>query len=303
MKNKTIHLVLFLFFSIGISKAQSIETLRQSINEILKDKSATVAVVFKGTAPEDTLSINGNKHLPMQSVYKYHLALAVLHQVDQGKYGLQDKFSIDKERIDIYAHLWSPLRKKYPEGAKITLSEILKYTVALSDNLGCDLLFELIGGTGALQSYLHKVGISDIAIVHTELAMQAKWKRQYENWTTAKAANQVLELFYNNKNGLLSAESYSFLLKTLKDTKTGKKSIKGLLPKDVVVAHKTGHSGKNKKGLTGALNDIGIVYLPNGTHFYLSVLLSNSMETNETNQSIIAEISKLVWDYSLLKSN
>ncbi len=100
-----------------------------------------------------------------------------------------------------------------------------------------------------------------------------------------------------NDNSLLSAESYNFLLEILKGTRTGKKSIKGLLPKNAVVAHKTGHSGKNEKGLTGALNDIGIIFLPNGSYFYLSVLVTDSMEDSETNQKIIAEIAKLSWDY------
>jgi len=297
MIKRTILLILFLSSIFSFSNAQSIETLRLKINKVLQDKSATVGVAIKGNKPEDTLSINGNKYLPMQSVFKFHLALAVLHQVDQDKISLDDKISIDKKTIDKYSHLWSPLRKKYPNGAEVSLAEILKYTLALSDNLGCDLLFDLLGGTEVVQTYLHKLGIKDIAIVHPEIVMQAEWDRQYENWTTANAANQVLQLFFENDNSLLSTDSYNFLLEILKGTRTGKKSIKGLLPKNAVVAHKTGNSGRNEKGLTGALNDIGIIFLPDGSYFYLSVLVTDSMEDSETNQKIIAEIAKLSWDY------
>ena len=187
--------------------------------------------------------------------------------------------------------------KKYPNRAEVPLAEMLRYTVALSDNLGCDLLFRLVGGTEAVASYLHNIGIKDIAIVHTEIVMQAEWENQYDNWTTAKAANQVLQLFFENNRALLSTESYNFLLDVLKGTKTGKKSIRGLLPEETVVAHKTGHSGKNEDGLTGALNDIGIVFLPDNSYFYLSILVSDSKESDETNQKIIAEIAKLCWDH------
>ena len=297
MIKKISPLILFFLLIFDLSGAQSIESLRQKINKVLAGKSVTVGVAIKGVNPQDVLSINGDKHLPMQSVFKYHLALAVLHQVDQGKFKLDEKITIDKKTIHQYRYMWSPLRKKYPKGAKVTLAEVLKYTVAWSDNMGCDLLFDLIGGTKIVQSYLHKIGIKDIAIVYTEAVMQAKWKRQYENWTTANAANQVLQLFFENAHNLLSSTSYNFLLEILKGTKTGKKNIKGFLPKNTVVAHKTGYSGKNKKGLIGALNDIGIMFLPNGSPVYLSVLISDSMETRETNDKIIAEIAKLAWDY------
>ncbi len=297
LRKPTLSLILSALLAIGSAKAQSIDILRQRIGGILKDKSVTVGIAIRGTGPQDTISINGDEHLPMQSVYKYHLALAVLHQVDQGILSLKKVVSLDKELMESYQHLWSPLREKYPNGGEVTLADILKSTVAWSDNVGCDVLFELAGGTDIVQSYLHGIGIEDIAIVHTEMVMQAEWKKQYENWTTAKAASQALGLFFENVDNLLSTESYNFLLNVLKGTQTGRKSIRGLLPKETIIAHKTGHSGKNDSGITGALNDIGIIFLPDGSHFYLSVLVSDSKESDETNQKIIADIAKLTWDY------
>lgn len=58
----------------------------------------------------------------------------------------------------------------------------------------------------------------------------------------------------------------------MKRTKTGKKGIRGQLPKETTVAHKTGWSGKIANWTTEAVNNIGIVFLPNGEHFYISVL-------------------------------
>lgn len=277
--------------------SQGMNTLKEQINQVTKGKSATVGVAIWSGDTQDKLSINAGKHLPMQSVYKFHLALAVLHQVDQGKLRLDQVVSIDKAYMDTYSHLWSPLRKKYPEGVEIKLAEVIKYTVAWSDNVGCDLLFELVGGTQVVNDYIHSLGVKNIAIVYPEIVMQNDWEIQYKNWTTATAANQLLQLFLENKGNLWSIENHQMLLDVLKGTKTGKKRIRGLIPEETVVAHKTGYSGKNEAGLSGAVNNIGIVFLPDGNYFYISVFVSNSMESDETNEEIIATITRLAWDY------
>ena len=82
----------------------------------------------------------------------------------------------------------------------------------------------------------------------------------------------------------------------------GKNRIKGQLPTGTLVAHKTGTSDTNEQGVTAAVNDIGIVTLPNGKHFAISVFISNSKEDNETNEKIISGIAKLTWDYFTCKT-
>jgi len=282
----------------GFSDAQSMAPLRLDIHKILEDKSATVGVAIWGShQQDDTISVNGHYRLPMQSVYKFHLALYVMHQIDQGKLSLDDQITIDKQLTKTYSHLWSPLRKQYPDGAKISLEEVITSTVAWSDNLGCDILFDLVGGPSAVQAFLHKVGVTELAIRHPEIQLQADWSHQYQNWTTARAANQALRIFYENTNELLSPESHSFLLNVLKGTQTGLKDIRGGVPEEAVVAHKTGYSGQNDEGLIAALNNIGIVFLPDGSHFYISVLVSDSSEGVEGSHKIIAEIAKAAWDH------
>lgn len=294
--NKKIILLLSLFsLTFSHSKGQSIDTLKQQINGILEDKDAMVGIAIMGLNPNDTLSINGDKHLPLQSIFKYHLALAVLNQVDKGTLNLKEKITITS--ADLNNNLWSPIRKKHPEGVDLTLAEIIDYTVAYSDNVGCDLLFKLIGGPKTVERYLHQMGVTDIAIEYNEVDQQSIWEHQYENWTTAKAANKALKIFFENSNQQLSPTSYNFLWEVMKSSKTGRNGIRAYLPEETVVAHKTGHSGKNKRGLTGAQNEIGIVFLSNGTYFYLSVLVINSKEDSAVNQKIIADIAKLTWDY------
>lgn len=294
MTNRILLLIVLLSFSMG-SHGQSFKSLKTLISEIIETKDATVGVSIIAGDSGDLISANGDKRLPMQSVFKYHLAIVVLNQVDKGNLDLLEKFQITPKDLD--NDLWSPLRKEYPTGVNLSLAEILNFTLAYSDNVGCDVLFKIIGGPKVVEEFFHQNGVSDIGIKYNELTMQSQWKYQYENWTTANAANLALEIFYENSRRILSPESHSFLWNTMKNSKTGAKTIKANLPKGTMVAHKTGSSGKNKAGLTGAQNDIGIIFLPDGSHFYLSVLVSDSKETQDVNEKIIADIAKTTWDY------
>lgn len=297
---KTFHLttLLFLFISCQTS-AQTVDSLRQKIEQIVSTKNAIVGVAIIGDNGKDTLTINGDRHFPLQSVFKFHIALAVLSQIDQGNFSLNQKIKIEKK--DLIPNLYSPIRDKYPNGTILPISKILEYTVSQSDNVGCDLLLKLIGGPQVVEEYFIKNNIKDVSIKINEEVQQANWDLQFENWTTPKAANEVLSQFYYNKTKLLSKKSYDFIWKTMKGTKTGKARLKGQLPKNAIVAHKTGTSGANKAGLTEAVNDIGVVFLPNGQHYFISVFVTKSTENNETNEKIISDISKVTWDYFIKK--
>ena len=286
--------VLFLFISSAAS-AQTIDSLRQKILQITSAKNAFVGVSIMGNNVKDTLSINGDNHFPLQSVFKFHIALAVLSQIDKGKFSLTQEIKINKK--DLLPKLYSPIREDYPNGTTLTIAKILEYTVSESDNVGCDILLKLIGGPKVVEAYFTKNNFKNISIKINEEVMQDNWDLQFQNWTTPKAANEVLASFYYNKKKLLSKKSYDFIWKTMRKTATGKNRLKGQLPKQTIVAHKTGSSGANKEGLTEAVNDIGIIFLPNGQHYVISAFVTNSKEDADTNEKIIADISKAAWDY------
>jgi len=289
-----IFLFQFLFFRIFAQNA----VLKEKIQQIVKSKHATVGVGILNFENGDTLTFNGSGHFPMQSVFKFHLALAVLNQVDQGKFTLSQNIFVSK--ADLIPNLYSPMREKYPEGnLNLPLSEIIRFTVSQSDNSGCDLLFKLIGGTKIANKFIHKIGVKDVAILDPEARIQNDWRLQFKNYSTPYAAVQLLQKFHNQH--ILTKSSQDFLYKIMVETSTGPSKIKGLLPKNAIVAHKTGFSGKNKEGLTAATNDIGIVTLPKGKQFAIAIFVSNSMEDEITNDKMIAEISLAVWDYYLGK--
>lgn len=294
MKNKIcLAILLCLLSADGI--AQSLQDIRKEIDKTILSKKAIVGYSIEGVEKNDTLSFNANCHFPMQSVFKFHIAIVILSEIDKGKLAVNQKIKINKN--ELLQGLYSPIREKYPEGTILTIKELLEYTVSHSDNVGCDVLLKLIGGPIIVENYFEKKGFKDISIKINEETMQGNWNSQYLNWITPKASNQILKTYYLNQKNELSQESHKLLWQLMKKTSTGGKRLRGKLPKGAVVAHKTGWSGTNKEGVTAAVNNIGIIFLPNKKQFYISVFVTESIESIETNEDIIAEIAKTVWDY------
>jgi len=292
MKIASIFTAGLLALSVG-SYAQT-ENLKQNILQVVAGKKADVGVSIQHIENGKTVTISGNKHYPMQSVFKFPIALAVLHQVDGGRLKLEQLITV--KRSELLADTWSPLRDKYPKGdVKIPLSELIQYTVSQSDNNGCDILLKLVGGPDVVNDYIHGLGIKDISIKANEAAMHKDWNVQFTNWCTPDAMTALLIKFYQKK--ILAPATHDFLWKTMTETATGKNRIRKLLPEGTIVADKTGSSGANKQGVTSATNDVGIVTLPDGQHFAITVFVAASKENNDTNEQIIASVAKAAWDY------
>lgn len=294
---RSFHLsAIILLIAAGQAFAQSKAELRRQIEQVVAGKKATVGVAIADSDGKVAASLNGDRRFPMQSVFKLHIGLKMLSEIDKGRFSLDQKIEISKS--DLLPDLYSPIRDRYPEGATLSLAEILGYTISASDNVGCELLLKLLGGPAEIERYFVERGFRDVSIKVNEAVMQANWDRQFENWTTPNAANQVLRAFYANDRKLLSVKSREFLWKVMRETETGADRLKGRLPAGTVVAHKTGSSGVNKTtGVTAAVNDIGVVFLPNGKYFFISVFVTDSTENAAANEKIIADIAGAAWDH------
>jgi len=277
-----------------------VDVLRHQIGELITNKKAITGVAILALEDGDTLTWNGAGHFPMQSVYKFHLALAVLDKVQNDSLRMNQGIFIKKS--DLLPFTFSPLRDKYPKGeVNVPLKEIMKYTVSESDNNGCDILFRLLGGPQYVNTFIAGTGVPDISIKATEEQMHMDGSVQFTNWCTPWSAVQLLKKFYFKE--ILKEPQFGFLWQQLTETGTGKGRIKGLLPEGTVVAHKTGSSGSDTEGIVAATNDIGIICLPNGKHIAIAVFVSNSRENNETNEGLIASIALESWNYFLSRQH
>ena len=269
-------------------------------NQELQRQLAQIASAAKGNVGAaalvletgESVSLNPHDHFPMQSVYKLPIGMAVMEQVDAGKIKLDQKVRVTKNDF-VGAGQHSPIRDKNPNGAEISVSELLRYAISESDGTASDVLMKLAGGPGAVQAYLTELKITDMIVLNTEKEIGQDWQTQYRNWASPEAAVALLRALFERQG--LSESSQALLLKYMIESTPGQKRLKGLLPAGTVVAHKTGTSGA-QNGITAATNDIGIITLPNGKHMAIAVFVSDSPEDEATREGVIAKIAKAVWE-------
>lgn len=267
------------------------DCIRTIISEKIQGKHMKPGIAIYDMQTGDSLMINGWDRFPMQSVYKFPIALAILHKTDKGEIALNDSLLFTKAMLD--NKLWSPIREKYPEGnIRIPLSEIIEYTVALSDNNGSDLLMSLSGGPASVDSFIRNMGITDIRIKNYEKEMQADWNIQFQNYATPEAMIRLLIRF--NQESILKKDTHNFLWNVMGETSTG--SFRKYLPENIQAIRKTGNSGFNAEGISAATNDAGIFILEDGRRIAYAIFVNNSSEDNDTNYNVIADIAKAIYD-------
>ncbi|MEV4886480.1 class A beta-lactamase [Chitinophaga ginsengisegetis] len=274
--------------------AKGQQTLRLQIAGIAGNISGKVGVYAEILETKDTVSFNRDQHFPMQSVYKFPIAMAMLHQVDQHKFRLDQPIHVTKDDL-IGPRGVSPVRDQHPEGNfDMPLGELIDYNIRASDGSACDVLLRLLGGTAKANAYVHSLGVKQLAISTTEKVQVPSEMIQYKNWSTPMAMTQLLKIFYQEP--VLSDSSKNYLMHLMVTSRPGAKRLKGLLPAGTVVAHKTGTSWTTD-GLTRATNDVGIITLPNGHHLAITVFVSDAKASEEEREGTIAKIAKAAYDH------
>jgi beta-lactamase class A len=290
----TVPVVIFLIHAVP-SFAQ--DTLLAGFTRYAKGISGHVGVCVQMVETGEAVDYQGDKRFPMQSVYKFPIAMAVLSRVDKGEFAIDQKIKVDtSDYIPRIGH--SPLRDQFPHGGYFTINSLLRYDIIESDGAACDVLLRILGGTKVADRYVHDLGVQDIAISTTEKIQVAQDTIQYQNWATPKGMVKLLHIFYDGQ--VLSEKSRALLLKLMIDSRPGAKRLKGRLPKGTIVAHKTGTSG-TFGGLTRSTNDVGIITLPSGKHLAIAVFVSDSRASEKARELIIANISSAAFDWARVK--
>ncbi|MGJ5814718.1 class A beta-lactamase [Paludibaculum fermentans] len=240
------------------------------------------------------LDFHSTDRFPMQSVYKFPIAMAVLQQVDQGRLRLDQSIRVEKADL-IGGRQRSPIRDMHPDGGfNMSLRDLLRYAVSESDGSASDVLLRVIGGASKVQNMLKGLGIQGIKVVDTEKSLGSNNQVQYRNWAQPEAMVQLLKLFQQGKG--LSKASRALLLQWMTETETGLKRLKGNLPPGTVVAHKTGTSN-TVNGVTAATNDVGLITLPNGQHLAIAVFVMDSPLSQDTRERAIAAFARLAFTH------
>jgi beta-lactamase class A len=281
--------LLFFFFAATDFAATDLGGQFAEIARDAQGKTGAAAIVLE---TGERASFHGADRFPMQSVYKFPIAMAALQLVDTGKLSLEQAVTVAKSELAPPA-LHSPIRDQHPEGVSLSVRELVRYAIAESDGTASDVLLRLVGGPAAVTRYLGELGVKQVAVATTEAEMASGPMVQYRNWATPDGMLVLLAAFQAGRG--LSPASHQLLDDFMAASTPGLKRIKGLLPAGTRVAHKTGTSG-TEGNLTRATNDVGIVALPNGHHLAIAVFVSDSTAPQDARELVIARIARAAWD-------
>jgi beta-lactamase class A len=270
--------------------------LRQRIRAIAADARGKVSVAC--SLPDSTVNcdLDAHAHPPMQSVFKFPLALAALHLVEQGTLALDQPIRfLASDRF--FPRNFSPLQDKFPEAeVDIPLRELLRLAVSLTDNAAADVVLRVIGGPTVVDTYIRSIGIEGFHLEDGEHGLARDLAAQYRNWFEPAGAVRLLRRLSDNSP--LTPEHTRMLLEWMEASPTGPRRIRGELPSGTIVMHKTGTSG-TRDGITAATNDIGLITLPDGRRLAIAVFVTDSSADEATREAVIARIAKAAYEESV----
>lgn len=256
------------------------------------DARVGVAVVFDDG---DTLGVvsDGGSRFPMMSVMKFHQALAVCQWLRDSETSLDAAVAVSGSQLE--KDTYSPLRDRFPDGGVFSFRELLEYTLVYSDNNACDVLFDAVGGPGYVDGYVRSLGADGFSVECTEAEMHSDFDNCFRNWSTPLSAALLCDWFYRNRE----ADAYSgYIWRTMSECRTGSVRIPGKIAEEAaVIAHKTGTGDVGADGRIMAVNDAGVVVLPDGRHFSMAVFIEDASCSMDECEALIADVAGMVFDH------
>lgn len=269
------------------------DSLRSIIRGIADAAPGKVGVAV--ITPEgDTVTVNNGTRYQLMSVFKLHEALAVGHALDLKGTSVDTIISFPRSEMD--PTTWSPMLKEHPEAQiSLTVAELLRYILQVSDNNASNLLFDRIVSVTDCDSFIRKAtGIEDFSIKYTERQMHRDNTLADGNNSTPLACAILMDKLFTDS--IISPEKQKAIQGIVLDCQTGLDRIYVPL-KDktgVTLAHKTGSGFRNEQGQLMAHNDIGRITLPDGRTYSLAVMIKDFNGTEAAASAVMAQISAAV---------
>lgn len=303
-----------------LASGPDLSLLQTKFDNIVRAARGEVGVALIHVESGARLAIGGDRRFPMASVYKLPIALELLAQVAEGRQHLDRPVSIGANDI----RACCTLSRRHPNGG-VTLSagELLELMIVESDNTASDAVLRLVGGPSVVERRLRALGFTDISVNRYEgdillemvgvsqpppkdqwtLELQrrliseippaiahearARYTRDWRDTTTPDEMSRLLARL--QLANLLPEAQTDLLLGLLARATTGPARIKGLLPRDTIVAHKTGTTDV-------VINDVGIITLPDERgHLALAVFVMNGKVS--AMQNTIAQLSGAAFEF------
>jgi beta-lactamase class A len=233
-----------------------------------------------------SVMVGGQQSLPLQSVFKLPLAVAVLRDVQGGHVSLDQTLTVRAE--DRAPGVPSNEKKWAQVPREVSVRQLLEYSLVDSDNTSSDKLLDLIGGPRVLTERMGSLGFQGIAVRAPTKAMGRSG--ELPNEATSEALARLLASL--ERGELLEAPQRALLWDLMGRARTGERRIRAGLPPGTQVLDKTG------TGANGTVtNDVGVVTLPGSAgHLAIAVLIAASSLPARAQEDLIAEITRTAFN-------
>jgi len=299
--------------------------LEARLEAIARAAPGRCAVAVKNLRTGTVARVNANTRIPLLSVVKLPVAVVVLDGVDQGRWSLTTPITLLSQDM----HPRGALGDRFPRGGgPVILLDLLEVMITRSDNTAADALMRLVGGPLAVTEWLETHGIPDLRVDRTERSLGNDWYGLAPGADTMGSAEeirelraQVLEAVHDSaasamlldprdtgtadacmrlleglwRGDLLSPAMTDTLKAMLARCETAPNRLPASLPRGTQVARKTG-TGGTWKGVTVAINDVGVMRLPNGEDVAIAVLVGEPHGPVIRAERVIARVARAVYD-------
>ncbi len=254
--------------------------LQHKILEFLEDEPGKVAVLVEDSDGNRLVAIEADKVFPSASTIKLAIMLTLFNEAQNGKLNLEDKVSLKN-----YPKTGGDgILKELTSDHQFSYRELCTLMIIVSDNLATNILIDTLG-MEKINHHIASLSLKETHLGRHMMDSEAK-KRGNDNFITASEISIMLKhILFDEK---IEQQHRDEMLDILK-----RQQVRGrldrYLPEETVIAHKTGD-------LDFLEHDVGIVYLDDG-NYYLIIVLTAEMSSNEHGRETIARISKMTYDY------
>ena len=246
-----------------------------------RETGGRIGLYAENLASGAKIAWRADERFVMCSTFKASLAACVLARVDRGEDRLADMIAYKAQDLLDYA----PVAKHYlPEGA-MSVSDMCKAMVELSDNTCANLLLARVGGPAALTAFWRTTGDTVSRLDHYEPELNRSPPGDPRDTSTPAAMAGNLRRFL--LGDVLSHASRAHLTEWMVGCKTGNNRLRAGLPKAWKVGDKTGNNGKD------ACGDIAMAWPSAGGPVLICAYTQGGKPTAQQFEAVFAEIGRM----------
>jgi len=207
-----------------------------------RESGGRIGVYAENLANGKKLAWRADERFVMCSTFKASLAACVLARVDRGEEQLAAMIPYGKADLLDYA----PVAKQNLAAGTMSVTDMCKAIVELSDNTCANLLLARIGGPAVLTAFWRSLGDATSRLDHNEPELNRSPPGNPQDTTTPMAmAGNLRRLVVGEA---LSPASRTLLTEWMVNCKTGANRLRGGLPASWTIGDKTGNNGKDASG-------------------------------------------------------